>query len=96
MIDPRVLRAQLEDDLEALRARHERLSAHLRNEDREVPADWTERAQFTENDKVLEALEVRTLNHIRQIQRTMRIPHLVRLDLVGVDPSWISAADPPD
>ena len=53
-------RERLENELRTLLGRHARLTGHLRNTDRELPADWTEMAQFVENDEVLEALEGRT------------------------------------
>ncbi|MDH3733019.1 MAG: TraR/DksA family transcriptional regulator [Gemmatimonadota bacterium] len=57
MTDYSAMRQRLEGEFRELLTRHGRISAHLRNEDREVPDDWTEMAQFMENDEVLEALE---------------------------------------
>jgi len=72
---PDALRAKMEAELKELVGRHERISAHLRNEDREVPIDWTEMAKFMENDEVLEALEVRTRDRVYALTAA-----LMRLD----------------
>ena len=69
------VRASMEAELKELVGRHERLSAHLRNEDREVPIDWAEMAQFMENDEVLEALEARTRDRVYALTAA-----LMRLD----------------
>ena len=72
MTDFTATRQQLEGELRELLTRHTRISAHLRNEDRDVPDDWTEMAQFLENDEVLEALEERTREHIDTIRHAVR------------------------
>ena len=69
------LRELMEGELKEMLGRHERLSAHLRNEDREVPIDWAEMAQFMENDEVLEALEERTRDRVNALTAA-----LIRLD----------------
>ena len=63
-MDPKAVRARIEEELKELVGRHKRLSAHLRNEDRELPIDWSEMAGFMENDEVLEALEGRTRERV--------------------------------
>ena len=74
-MDRKALRKRLEDELKELLGRHERLSAHLRNEDRELPIDWPEMAQFMENDEVLEVLEERTRDRVNALAAA-----LTRLD----------------
>jgi RNA polymerase-binding transcription factor DksA len=66
------IRDQLESELQDVLSKHSRLSAHLRNEDREVPADWSEMAQFVENDEVLEALEVRARARVDALTHAVR------------------------
>jgi len=65
----------METELQELLGRYERLRAHLRNEDRDLPIDWSEMAQFMENDEVLEALEERTRDRVNALTAA-----LVRLD----------------
>lgn len=67
MSEKDALRDRLEAELEAVMGRHERLRGHLRNKDRTVPADWSEMAQFLENDEVLEALEGRAREQIEAL-----------------------------
>lgn len=67
MADVDDIRERLETELQELLSRHARISAHLRNEDREMPADWSDMAQFVENDEVLEALEHRTRQRVEGI-----------------------------
>jgi RNA polymerase-binding transcription factor DksA len=74
-MDTEAVRASMEAELTELLSRHERISAHLRNADREVPIDWTEMAQFMENDEVLEALEVRTRDRVNALTAA-----LIRVD----------------
>ena len=64
MIDRDKTKARLQAELKDLLRRHSRLSAHLRNTDRDLPADWSEMAQFVQNDEVLEALEERTRHRV--------------------------------
>lgn len=71
-MDTKAIRRRLEADLETLLGRHSKLSDHLRNKDREIPLDWSEMAQFMENDEVLEALEERTREHCEDISRALR------------------------
>lgn len=73
------LRSRLETELGTLLTRHRKIDAHLHNADRDVPSDWTERAQLFENDEVLEALDGRTRTRIVQIK--------LALDRLG-DPDW--------
>ena len=72
MTDYAEMRERLEGEFRELLTRHERISAHLRNEDREVPDDWTEMAQFMENDEVLEALEEHSRDQLESIRRAVR------------------------
>lgn len=74
-----VLRDQLEAELQTLMSRHAKIDAHLHNADRDVPTDWTDRAQLFQNDTVLEALDGRTRTRIVQIR--------LALDRLG-DPAW--------
>ena len=67
MADQKAVRAELEEKLDRMFRQHGKLSAHLKNEDRTVPIDWSERAQFLENDEVLEALEDRTRERIEAL-----------------------------
>lgn len=63
------VRKILTEELTALLATNTRLTSHLRNEDRTLPKDSEDRAQFVENDEVLTALESRTrerIAHLRQ------------------------------
>ncbi|MDX1577241.1 MAG: TraR/DksA C4-type zinc finger protein [Gemmatimonadota bacterium] len=71
MTDLDRIRSELEEKLREMTDRHARLSAHLRNEDREMPADWQEMAQFVENDEVLESLEARTRERLEAIVRAV-------------------------
>lgn len=73
------LRDRLRSELDILLDRHNRIDAHLHNADRDVPADWTDRAQLFENDAVLEALDGRTRARIVQIR--------LALDRLS-DPDW--------
>ncbi len=50
-------RQKLIKEMATLTARKGVIEAHLRNADRELPDDWSERATFVENDEVLEALD---------------------------------------
>lgn len=72
MSDLNDLKARLEADLDAVIRRHKRLRGHLRNEDRTVPADWSDKAQFLENDEVLEALEGRARQQIEELLSALR------------------------
>lgn len=73
------LRTTLQTELDTLIIRRDKISAHLQNEDREVPQDWDDRAQLEENDEVLEGLLDRTRNRISEIQQAM---------LHMQDPDW--------
>ncbi|MCO4770252.1 MAG: TraR/DksA family transcriptional regulator [Deltaproteobacteria bacterium] len=62
------IRTQLEEQAASLSQRVQKIEAHLRGVDREAPDDWSDRAQFLENDEVLEALDEHdraTLSQIR-------------------------------
>ena len=71
MTDLDQVKTKLAAKLHEMLARHSRLSAHLRNEDRELPADWSEMAQFIENDEVLESLEARTRDRVDAIRQAI-------------------------
>jgi len=66
------VRADLLSRAEALTVRVGKIGSHLRGIDREAPADWTDRAQFLENDQVLEALEGHDLAELLQIRTAVR------------------------
>jgi len=72
MTDLDAIRQQLEADLKDVLSKHGRISDHLRNADRELPADWSDMAQFVENDEVLEVLEERTRDRIAHLIRALR------------------------
>ncbi len=62
------VRAALRSELRDVLATSDRLTKHLRNWDRTLPADAQELAQFVENDEVLEALDVRARERIGQLR----------------------------
>ena len=65
------LRQALESELTDVLGKSERLENHLRNKDRTIPKDWSEMAQFVENDEVLEALEVRSRDRIVELTQAI-------------------------
>jgi len=62
------LRKELEAELHEVLATNERLTNHLRNVDRTLPADSEDLAQFLENDEVLEALEARSRDRLEELR----------------------------
>ncbi len=56
-LDLAAVRRHLLGELGLVLGRHDKITAHLQNEDRDLTADWSEMAQLIENDEVLEALE---------------------------------------
>jgi len=66
------IRERLEASLAEMLGRHSKLTGHLRNKDREIPLDWSEMAQFMENDEVLEALEARTRERMEALAAALR------------------------
>lgn len=66
------VRAQLMAEADALANRVQKIEAHLRGQDRDAPTDWTDRAQFLENDEVLEALDERDRAQLQKIRATLR------------------------
>lgn len=72
MTDVNEIRRRMERQLADLLSRHSRLQAHLRNQDREVPDDWQDMAQFVENDEVLELLEERTRERVEAMAGALR------------------------
>ncbi len=50
-------RAELTARKAGLLAQHAKIDKHLKNTDREMPQDWSERGTFLENEEVLEALD---------------------------------------
>ena len=71
MSDYQALREQFERDLHTLLGTHDRISNHLRNLDRDLPKDWSDMAQFVENDEVLELLEERTRERVDGLRRAI-------------------------
>ena len=65
------LRQELSDRLQRLQRRHDKLDAHLTNADREVPADWDDRAQMMENDEVMEGIDDVTRREIAQVKAAL-------------------------
>ncbi|MCO4744311.1 MAG: TraR/DksA family transcriptional regulator [Proteobacteria bacterium] len=65
------VKKNLKDQLSRLLVRHDKLDAHLTNADREVPADWDDRAQMMENDEVLEGIDAVTRDEIVQIRAAL-------------------------
>lgn len=65
------VKTELVEKLREMLSRHARLSAHLRNTDRELPSDWSDMAQFVENDEVLESLEARTRDRVDAIRKAI-------------------------
>lgn len=65
------IRSSIESELEDVLSKSERLEGHLRNKDRNLPRDWSELAQFTENDEVLEALGARARARIEELQQAL-------------------------
>lgn len=68
MSDMQALRAELLTQAETLTRRVEKIESHLRGVDREAPDDWSDRAQFLENDAVLEALDDQERAQVVQIR----------------------------
>jgi DnaK suppressor protein len=64
--------AALESKLAGLLKRHGALDAHLKNADRDMPDDWSERGTFLENDEVLERLDDVTMREVAQIRAALR------------------------
>ena len=59
-----LLKSRLADVLR----RHAKIDAHLHNTDRELPDDWSDRAQAMENDEVLEALDGHARAEVARLQ----------------------------
>jgi DnaK suppressor protein len=51
------IRQTLQAEAVEIAARVVKIEAHLRGVDRDAPDDWSDRAQFLENDEVLERLD---------------------------------------
>ena len=66
------LRAALKAELATLINRKGKLEAHLKNTDREPPADWSELATFRENDEVLEHLDDHTRIRVAEISSALK------------------------
>lgn len=66
------LRAKLEAELATLIDRKDRIEAHLKNVDREPPADWSELAIFRENDEVLEGLDEHTRAQVNALSAALQ------------------------
>lgn len=74
-MDAVTARARLHEQLKGLLSRADKVQAHLRQADRELPQDWEDRASLLENDEVLDALDASTRGEIAQIRAA-----LARLD----------------
>ena len=72
MTDLNAIREALVSDAEKLAARVSKIESHLRGIDRDAPDDWSDRAQFLENDEVLEALEDHDREHLISIRSALR------------------------
>lgn len=66
------MRQELLQRLAELRQRAERIDAHAREEDREVPKDWEDLAQYRENDEVVAQLDDLTRDEVARIQATLQ------------------------
>lgn len=71
-MDTATARARIAAELDRMAQRHQVLDAHLRNADREMPADWAERATVIENDEVLEALDEAALHRLRALKGALQ------------------------
>jgi len=69
---PADLAAALEAKLEGLLRRHGALDKHLKNADREVPDDWSERGSVLQNDEVMEELDEVTMEEVVQIRAALQ------------------------
>lgn len=74
-MNPDDIRADLAARLSSLLQRSSRIQAHERELDREVPTDSEDRAQYREDDEVVDRLDDMTRSEIAAIRAT-----LVRLD----------------
>jgi len=71
-VDTAAIKAELEAELADVLQKSGRLTDHLRNKDRTLPKDWSELAQFVENDEVLEALDSRARERIDGLRAAIR------------------------
>lgn len=71
-LDLDAVKAHLGEELQMVLGRHDKITAHLHNADREMPADSQEAAQLVVNDEVLEALEVSGRDRIEGLLNAMR------------------------
>ncbi len=62
------IKNQLLEQADSLTKRVQKIEAHLRGIDRDTPDDWSDRAQFLENDEVLEALDDHDRKQLVQIR----------------------------
>jgi len=65
-------RQQLETRLADVMRRHAKIDAHLHNVDRDLPDDWSDRAQAIENDEVLEALDDHARADVAKLKGALR------------------------
>jgi len=72
MTDLRTLHQTLTQEAATLAARVQTIEAHLRGTDRDAPTDWTDRAQFLENDEVLEALDDHERARLVQVRQALQ------------------------
>lgn len=66
------IKAKLEEELTDVLQKSGRLTDHLRNRDRTLPKDWSDLAQFTENDEVLEVLESRARDRVDALRLALQ------------------------
>jgi DnaK suppressor protein len=66
------IKEKLLSEAESLAQRVQTIEAHLRGTDRDAPTDWRDRAQFLENDEVLEALDTYDRAQLEQIRAALR------------------------
>ncbi|MCP4872611.1 MAG: TraR/DksA family transcriptional regulator [Proteobacteria bacterium] len=71
MPDLDAIRAHLLRQTDELATRVDVIESHLRGVDRDAPNDWKDRAQFLENDEVLEALEDHDRAELLQIRAAL-------------------------
>lgn len=71
-LDLDAVRSHLIAEFRSVLHRQDKIEAHLQNEDREMPSDWSEMAQLVENDEVLEALEESGRERLNSLRMAMQ------------------------
>jgi DnaK suppressor protein len=79
MIDHKTVRADLIEKIAALEGRASRLEAHQHREGRDIPTDWDDRLNYTENDGLVDTLDEHTRREIAMLKAAVH-----RID----DGSW--------